>query len=46
MWRMTFSSWGPIPFRTDGTRWTVRQDFTDGKIRKHAEKFFSSWQDQ
>ena len=44
--RMTFSSWGTITFRTDGTRWTVRQDFTDGKIRKHAEKFFSSWQDQ
>ena len=37
---MTFASWGTIVLRTDGHRWTVRQDFTK-EILKHAIKTFN-----
>lgn len=34
--RYTFSSWGEITIRTDGTRWIISQDFYP-EIREHGE---------
>ncbi len=37
---MTYASWGTIVLKTDGHRWTVRQEFTRD-ILKHAIKTFN-----
>ncbi len=36
---ITYASWGTLVLRTDGTRWTVEQRFTDS-ILKHAVKTY------
>ena len=36
---VAFANWGTLILRTDGTRWTVEQRFTD-KILRHAIKTY------